>query len=38
VAEANANRGGAGKVGLLVGSATGTTEFTFSDLVVRKPT
>jgi hypothetical protein len=37
VAEANANRGGAGKVGLLVGSARGTTEFRFSDLVLRKP-
>jgi hypothetical protein len=37
VASASASVAGAGKVGLFVGSASGTSEFTFSDFVVRKP-
>jgi hypothetical protein len=37
VAAASASVAGAGKVGLFVGSTSGTSEFTFSDFVVRKP-
>lgn len=37
VSAATASAAGAGKVGLFVGSSTGTTEFTFSHFEVRKP-
>jgi hypothetical protein len=37
VAAASASVAGPGKVGVFVGSGSGTSEFTFSDFVVRKP-
>jgi hypothetical protein len=37
VSNAEASVGGAGKVGLLVGSSSGATEFTFSEFVAKKP-